>query len=425
MKPKKILLLGATLNSDNRGIGALSMGALSILRHRYPDCEINFVDYDREPSATTVNVNGQDLSVPLINLRFSWKPWLSNNIAWLLVLAALGRLFGPALGAKLTHSNPWLKRIGEADIAVAVSGGDSFSDIYGMGRFLYMTLPQLLMILTKRPLILMPQTIGPMQSSLAGRIARYIISHSRVSYSRDVDGVSSTIKLLHLGEAGSKVQFCYDMGFLLEPRRSDASDVPALREFTDVSLPLVGLNVSGLLHMGGYTKDNMFSLKCDYRTLIEKLLDFLIDKKRTNVVLVPHVFGSAAESDLLAIEEVYTRLQGRYAGRLARINQTLDQSEIKHVIGQFDLFVGSRMHACIAALSQAVPAVSIAYSQKFVGVLGSVGAGRWVADPRTLELGEVLHMVERALGDREQIRVELQNSMPSVKRDVLNMLAAV
>jgi len=425
MKPKKVLLLGATLDSDNRGIGALAMGALSILLHRYPGCEISFVDYDRERRTTAVNMNGQDLSVPLINLRFSWKPWLANNIALLLMLAALSRLLGPALGSRLVHGNPWLKQIREADIAVAVSGGDSFSDIYGLGRFFYMTLPQLLMILMRRPLVLLPQTIGPMRSRLAVGLARYIISHSRVSYSRDIDGVGSTIKLLHLGRSSGKVRFCYDMGFLLEPRRPGAAGVHALREFTDLSRPLVGVNVSGLLHMGGYTRSNMFSLKCDYRTLIEELLEFLIDAKQANVVLVPHVFGAASESDIPAIEEVYAKAQGRYAGRLARVTQTLDQSEIKYVIGQCELFIGSRMHACIAALSQAVPAVSIAYSQKFVGVLGSVGAGHWVADPRTLRIEEVLRMVEQALGNRERIRSELQASMPGVKREVLNVLAAV
>ena len=54
MKPTQVLLLGATLDSDNRGIGALAMGALSILVHRYPGCEIHFVDYGKTPTTTMV-----------------------------------------------------------------------------------------------------------------------------------------------------------------------------------------------------------------------------------------------------------------------------------------------------------------------------------------------------------------------------------
>ena len=48
----------------------------------------------------------------------------------------------------------------------------------------------------------------------------------------------------------------------------------------------------------------------------------------------------------------------------------------KAVIGQCDFFIGSRMHACIAALSQGVPCVGVAYSMKFAGVFDTVGMER-------------------------------------------------
>lgn len=425
MKPTKILLLGATLNSDNRGIGALAMGALSILLHRYPECEIKFVDYGHAPTTTTVNVNGREVSVPLINLRFSKKLWLANNIIRVLVLAVLSRLLGSALGSRLLNVNPWLKQIAEADIAVAVSGGDSFSDIYGLGRFFYMALPQLLVILVRRPLVLLPQTIGPMRSAVARRVAKYIIDRSRVSYSRDANGVRGTVESLRLAQDTTKVLFGYDMGFILEPRKPAGAGVAALQQLADSSRPLVGVNISGLLRIGGYTGNNMFALKYDYQELVEKLLEFLLEVKQANVLLVPHVFGNAAESDVPAIEAIYAKMKDRHPGRLVRVTETFDQNEIKYVIGQCDLFVGSRMHACIAAVSQAVPAVGIAYSQKFVGVLASVGISQWVADPRHLEIAHVLQMIDQAFTEREGIRSQLMKTMPEVKIKVLNILAAV
>ena len=60
---------------------------------------------------------------------------------------------------RILASNPWLDALARADIAVAVSGGDSFSDIYGLGRFFYMVLPQWLVLLLDRPLVLLPQTL--------------------------------------------------------------------------------------------------------------------------------------------------------------------------------------------------------------------------------------------------------------------------
>ena len=424
MKPTRVLLLGATLDSPNRGIGALAMGALTILRHRYPGCDIRLVDYGHEATTSHVSVAGETVDIPLVNLRFSWKPWLPNNIVRLLLVAALWRRVGPAWRERLQADNPWLDQLARADMAVAVSGGDSFSDIYGMGRFFYMVLPQWLVLMLERPLVLLPQTIGPLRSPLARRIASHIVRRARLSYCREVGGVSEAAAALGLGTQQHQVVFGYDMGFLLEPRRPEALVLPTI-DSQNQGRALVGLNVSGLLNIGGYSGNNAFALQCDYPQLIERLLTLLIETRGANVLLVPHVFGNAAESDTIAIDALYDKWHARYPGRLFRVTAPLDQAEIKHVIGQCDLFVGSRMHACIAALSQAVPAVGIAYSQKFAGVLASVGAGQWVADPRSMGIEPIVRMVDAAFTQRETIRAQLARTMVGVKRQALDVLAPV
>ena len=424
MKPTRVLLLGATLDSDNRGIGALAIGALTILRHRFPGCDIRLVDYGHEATTGHVTLGGEALDIPLVNLRFSWKPWLPNNIVRLLLGAALLRWVGPERRERILAGNPWLDQLARADVAVAVSGGDSFSDIYGMGRFFYMVLPQWLVLLLRRPLVLLPQTIGPLRSRLARWIASPIVKRSQLSYCREVGGVGEAVSALGLDAQLNQVVFGYDMGFLLEPRRPAGLELSAPDRHTE-SRPLVGLNVSGLLNIGGYGGNNGFALQCDYPELIERLLALLIDQRGANVLLVPHVFGEAAESDTIAIDALYDKWQSRYGAHLLRVTAPLDQAEIKYVIGQCDLFVGSRMHACIAALSQAVPAVGIAYSQKFAGVLSSVGAGQWVADPRHMAIEPIVRMVDAAFTQRETIHAQLLRTMVGVKRQALNVLAPV
>lgn len=425
MKTTKILLLGASLDSDNRGIGALAMGALAILLNRYPGCDIRFVDYARTSHDTHAQVNGQAVSIGLVNLRFSWKPWLPNNIAWLLILALLGRLLGASARRRMAAGNPWLAQLAEADVAVAISGGDSFSDIYGLGRFLYMVLPQLLVIALGRPLVQLPQTIGPMKTTFAKRVARYIIEHSQIVYSREIDGIQETVDVLDLGDSRAKLRFGYDMGFVLEPRKPNGSASPKAAVDASQRRPLVGVNVSGLLSIGGYDGKNSFALRCDYLELVERLIIDLVDLHHADVLLVPHVFGTAAESDIHAVNAVFDKLKVRFPTQLTKVDAVYDQGEIKYVIGQCDLFVGSRMHACIAALSQSVPAVAVAYSQKFAGVLESIGVGHLVADPRRLDIDAILAMVAETFSKRVSIRSHLSETMPRVRANVLNMLADV
>ena len=143
-------------------------------------------------------------------------------------------------------------------------------------------------------------------------------------------------------------------------------------------------------------------------------------------MLVPHVFGEKEhlESDVTACEEVYNDLRAQFdEERLFLIREKFDQNEIKYMIGQCDFFIGSRMHACIAALSQGIPAVSIAYSNKFKGVLGSIGCAEMVVDPRTMEKGEIIEVIEKKYKERDTIKMHLARVIPGVQEKIFAMVS--
>jgi polysaccharide pyruvyl transferase WcaK-like protein len=421
----RILLLGASFGTGNMGVGALAAGALTVVSQRHPGAEVALLDYGREPTVSAVRVGGRTLAVPLVNLRFSWKLLLPNNVAALLALSLLARGLGAGLRRWLIRRNAWLRAIAGADAAVAVSGGDSFSDLYGMGRFLYVALPQLLALSLGVKLIMLPQSIGPFRRAPARWIAGFVVRRAQRVYSRDEAGIEEIRKLAGARGKAAHDCFCYDMGFVVEPHPPRELDLGGL----DVrrahgSPPLVGLNVSGLLLMGGYSRANMFGLRLDYGALVDRLVALFIDEKNAEVLLVPHVFGDTGESDAAAAAALHERLRNRHPQRLHAVRGRYDQNEIKHVIGLCDFFVGSRMHACIAALSQCIPAVGVAYSDKFAGVFDSVGAGHMVADPRRLGLEETVGAVSRAFDGRGAERARLRAAMPGIRARVLGLLDA-
>jgi colanic acid/amylovoran biosynthesis protein WcaK/AmsJ len=73
------------------------------------------------------------------------------------------------------------------------------------------------------------------------------------------------------------------------------------------------------------------------------------------------------------------------------------------------------MHACIAALSQGVPAVAISYSDKFAGVLETIGMTEAVADPRKLDENQILQIIGEAFDRRESSRRHLLTVIPEVQ----------
>lgn len=329
----------------------------------------------------------------------------------------------------LVRRSDCLQQIDTADLVTALSGGDSFSDIYGMRRLLYCALPQILVLLMGKQLVLLPQTLGPFRSTGSQRIARFILRRATLVYARDYKSLAMIEPLVGLGFARQKYSFSYDLGFVLDSCAPSQISVHGMSLDKVVDLPLVGLNVSGLLYMGGYSTKNMFGLRLSYSELMDRLIDFMITNKNTRVLLIPHVFGADPENDVAACEKVFTALSPRYGDRLGLLRGSFDQSEVKHVIGHCDFFIGSRMHACIAALSQCVPCVPIAYSDKFLGVIGSIGIGDidgigpLVADARKVDTDQLLEVVDRCYENRTLLRNLLQQKMPAVRRSTLAILA--
>ena len=418
-------LLGASFGTNNFGVAALACGTVSAICRSNPNARLFLVDYAREPASYSVFHSRGSAKVELINIRFSKRFYTRNNIARLVATAFCFRfLLSRKWQIRFIKQNRILKIIHEANIIGSIAGGDSFSDIYGINRLIYVALPQLLVLLMDKPLVLLPQTIGPFRSSIGRAVARYIIKRAQKVYSRDKEGLDKMREIVPA--ARERMAFCYDMGFVLEPRIAHKR-IPNRLAILDRSVPLVGFNVSGLLYMGGYTKKNMFGLKVDYRRLIFDLIEFLVNKYNAHLILVPHVTGSVdnSESDTVACQKVFNESENRLKERLQVISQEYDQHELKALIGRCDFFIGSRMHACIAALSQCVPAVGLAYSRKFRGVFESIGVEELVLDLRKHDHKYILETLDQAYEQREYFRAQLQKKMPSVRASILGLFAKI
>lgn len=402
------------------GVSALASGTITSARNSFPDADVFLLDYSREPASYQVQGPKGVMTVELVNIRFSKKFYLRNNIARLLATAIVARVLPERLRISMLSKNPYLKSVLDADIVASIAGGDSFSDIYGLPRLLYVALPQLLALQLKKPLVLLPQTLGPFKGTAAKFIAGYIMRNAAAVYSRDRTSFDEAGRLL--GERREKLTFSHDMAFAMEPVRPEDSRLTGL-PVSGTTLT-VGLNVSGLLLMGGYSRNNMFGLKANYAELIKRIVLYFANEKKVNVVLVPHVFGEEEESDVSACARVYEELKAECGGRLHLLSGRFNQHEIKHVIGRCDFFLGARMHACIAAVSQGVPAVCMAYSRKFAGVLESIKCGNLVVDMCAQDADQVMATIEHLYSTQPAVRSVLRETIPGVREGVLSLFAS-
>lgn len=417
-------VLGASFDSGNLGVNALAASTVAAIQDSFPGARVFFLDYGKSPARYQVRHDGGVTEVELVNLRFSWRVYLRNNIARLIATTLLLRLLpAPRLRERLIRQNLYLSRIQSADIVGSLAGGDSFSDIYGLRRLWYVGLPQLLVLFLGKPLVILPQTLGPFETRIARTLATFILRHAEQVFARDEQSLEAVRPLM--GDRASRARLAFDMAFLLEPIAP--VEKPEWLRKTSQSCPRVGVNVSGLLYHGGYSRDNMFGLKADYRELVRSIVRYFLEEEGAEVVLVPHVFGNEADldSDSGACAEIHADFIRQHPQRVHLLRETYDQHEIKFLIGQCSFFLGSRMHACIAALSQCVPAVGLAYSGKFAGVLGSVGVENLVVDLRRCGAEDVLSRIRRAYFRRADTSRALVARIPSAKRSVAALFRGV
>jgi colanic acid/amylovoran biosynthesis protein len=424
----RVCLLGVSFETGNMGVNALTYAILRCVLAQLPDAEIAILGYAHQPKEYDLGFGDTNTTVRLVNMRFSKKYYLKNNIVMLLLLSCIMKLVPiPFVRRRIIENNVCLRTLQNADIVADISAGDSFSDIYGMRAFFYGALPKMLAIMLKKNLILLPQTIGPFKRALAKAIAEYILNRASIVYSRERNGLGELVGYFKNGTINEKVRFCCDVGFALEPAKPNEDEIQSLLKLRGRKCIIIGVNISGLLYNGGYTRNNMFGLMVDYRQMVLQVITLLMRNENTSVLLVPHAFHPPEhiESDQGACAQIYDALRARYGDRIELVRGTYNQSEIKYIIGMCDFFIGSRMHACIAALSQNIPTVAIAYSKKFKGVMDSIGVGNRVADPREMQEQEILNIISKAYEERETIKSHLEQTMPEVTKRVLNLFAEI
>jgi len=423
----QILLLGASFDTGNLGVNALAESSVKCILHRWPGAQIILFGSGYEPGQVTTWVADRQVTLQQVPVRMGTQLRLPYHFLWFFLRGAAAKALPGRLRTRMLNGNPYCRALAGASLAVDITGGDSFSDIYGLRRLVIGCLRKWLVLLYGKRLVMLPQTYGPFKGRIARGLARSILRRAQVVYSRDQGGLEYARQVLG-PRAAHKAKFSPDVAFVLDPRvPADQGIVPTSDMRTQGSI-IVGLNVSGLLHSGGYTRDNMFGLEADYPGLVRRIAELLLDKQGVVLLLVPHVFPEGdmeCESDPNACRQVFDMLAPKHPGRVFLANGHYDQAQVKHVIGLCDFFLGSRMHACIGAMSQGIPAVGLAYSKKFAGVFDSVGVGECAVDLRSSDEAAVCAAVDAIWSRRQVIREHLVSTMPQVRNTVLNVFQGI
>jgi colanic acid/amylovoran biosynthesis protein len=418
---RKICLLGASYETGNMGVSALTASLVQIISRLAPDAEIALLIPHDRITERYQKVEGKNVLVKSYPFRLSPRSDPAYNVIFVSFLSVLARV--PFLRSWAIRMSPLLRLIEDSDFIGDIHGGDSFADMYQYARIWQSSRPLLWILRLGKPLHMLPQTYGPFNTMRGRHLARKVLTAAASIVARDEESRDFAMRVS--GRQG--IEVVPDVAFCMEA-------VPAeegFREiaFPDASVPVVGINISGLLYHGGFTKDNMFGLKMDYPEFSFRLLERLLEETRFNIALIPHTVSVTSEwhieDDRVACRETMGRIPEGLRGRVRMLEGNYDQGEIKAVIGRCSLFAGARMHACIAAISQGIPTIGIAYSKKFKGVFGVAGVSDWVLPAKELGTDEALDFCLGKLPEAERTRAFLKESIPKLRERIFSGIGRI
>jgi colanic acid/amylovoran biosynthesis protein len=421
---KRVVILGASFDTGNLGVNALAWSSMKALRVKWPDARITLVGSGRLPGVVKVRLDDHWEEFTTWPARYCLNLLAEDHIIRLFLGIFLCRLL-PFLKLRLAGNQSTLGELLRCDLICDITGGDSFSDLYGLNRLTRGYLLKRVCQMTGNPFILLPQTYGPFKAPLAKFLARRVLRRATTIYSRDQEGLAVVQGLIG---PTVNLKLCPDVAFAMAAIRPDTPLTRYLEQLKAENRQLIGLNISGLLYNGGYTGRNDFGLRVDYRRLVQDIVKSFTARENTVVLLVPHVVPSGweAENDLSACRKLRQSLPDDIRGKVIIIEPEegrpfFDQCQIKYLIGQCSFFMGSRMHAVIAALSQSVPSVGLAYSRKFHGVFATAGVADCVLDLREWDNEEIFQGIEEIFARRTALHLGLKNIMPGLQHKVLNL----
>lgn len=375
----KIALLGCFFSSDNLGCSALACSVLKLLHEigREEKLKLELVVFEPGANPEHAAALAKELSVEDAAVTFS-------RVAWVYSPRCLVR---PGKYLEMTRN------LKQCDLAIDITGGDSFADIYGKKRFYFWSNIKKYILNHKIPLILAPQTYGPFYNADCRELAKEIVDRACLVMTRDRMSKDCLREITQ-----RNVELTTDVAFELPGVALETID----RSDGKIN---VGINVSGLLYAD--TSDSKLSgveLKISYRDYIHQLIEWLLAQGKYRVYLISHVV-----SDQPSVQAVGERYPECIAAPFHK-----DPIAMKGFIAQLDVFIGSRMHATVAAFSSGIPTIPVAYSRKFAGLYENLGYRVNIdLEHSTLELA--LQQTVAWVENRAELSASIQESLKTAQ----------
>lgn len=269
----------------------------------------------------------------------------------------------PNLGRRLS-ADLEMVRVLRSCRAIVDVGGYQFGDPWGIAsvsrkaRVLKYVVPR------KTPVVYMSQAWGPFEDPEIARRVSVITQRAELCIARDPRSLAFLMGLR--GGECKNVVLAPDVAWGFAGRGGGPAE-----DLSVGNRPIVALAPNyGVFQRA----EREGSGKNEYLACFCRLARTIFAGGR-DVLLLPHFFGDDGKDDRLVCRLIAECVNA--PARVRSVQEVRSASQLKGLLRNCEVLVGSRYHALIAALSQAVPVVAIGWSHKYRELLEECGVAEY------------------------------------------------
>lgn len=281
---------------------------------------------------------------------------------WYLILLLIGALLVRWTGRPIRvfrdpQKQALLAELASADLVVASGGG------YLYHWFTFASALSLSALVMRRKLVMLPQSIGPFHHPLQVWLARQIVARADLVFTRE------SISLRRAQDLGAReARYEPDLAFAFP---SAPAEVAKAWLQWQLSIPDAATMYVGITAINWQGQNSRFRQQQHYEETLVEFINRLTDQGAVVVLFAQTCGPGQEEDDRLVNMRLYQRV--RHQERVVMLNEHIHPALLQALYGCMNYFVATRLHSFILATNAGVPALSIGYLTKSIGILSDMG----------------------------------------------------